>query len=184
LSAGIANAAFLKGRREYSRRTPTVRRRVAAIVVLAVLAACAQAPTSHPSSETKLALRNPTAPLGGTSRFDAARFAGQWQTLACIGTCASQVIYSSAAKRSLTRITPAGQAAYLVASPGVLRGANTLVVMWIDEGFRTAVVGDADGSWAAILDRRRPGGADRIKAARDILDFNGWDISKLKEING
>jgi apolipoprotein D and lipocalin family protein len=148
--------------------------------------ACAPPPQTTAMSDPGM-LRNPTAPLGGTSRFDGARFAGQWQTVACLGICAPQVIYSTTSDGELTRITPKGQVDYAVSAPGVLQDTSrdaTLVVMWVDEGFRTAVVGDADGTWAAILDRRRPPGADRLKAATEILDFNGWDTGKLRKING
>ena len=39
-----------------------------------------------------------------------------------------------------------------------------------------------DGSGAAILDRATTGGADRIAAAREILDFNGWDTGQLRRL--
>ncbi len=54
-----------------------------------------------------------------------------------------------------------------------------LWVIWMDEGVRTAVVGTPDGIAAFILDRKAKGGDDRIKAAREILDFNGYDITQL-----
>jgi apolipoprotein D and lipocalin family protein len=53
-------------------------------------------------------------------------------------------------------------------------------VLWVDEGFRTAALGAPDGSFAWIIDRNETGGADRIKAAREVLEFNGYDVSKLK----
>ena len=80
----------------------------------------------------------------------------------------------------------AEQTLFTVTAPGVLRSAapeQTLVVMWIDEGFRTAAIGDANGRWAAILDRSAKSSRDRIKAATEILDFNGWDISQLRKVN-
>jgi len=52
-------------------------------------------------------------------------------------------------------------------------------VLWVDEGFRTAAIGTPDGSFGWILDRKRTGGPDRIAAARDVLEFNGYDISKI-----
>ena len=73
---------------------------------------------------------------------------------------------------------------YEVTAPGILRalgGDQTLVVMWVDEGFRTAAVGDADGRWAAIIDRGGRASADRTRAAMEILDFNGWDTAKLRK---
>ena len=55
-----------------------------------------------------------------------------------------------------------------------------LWVLWVDEGFRTAVIGNPEGTFAWIIDRSQKGGADRITAAREILDFNGYDVSQLK----
>jgi len=54
-----------------------------------------------------------------------------------------------------------------------------LWVIWMDEGVRTAVVGTPDGGAAFILDRKAQGGGDRIHAAREILEFNGYDIAQL-----
>jgi apolipoprotein D and lipocalin family protein len=172
---------------KYAARAPDVLRCVVTVFGLVMMMGCMAATAPVTASGTNIGFRNPTAPLGGTLRFDAARFAGQWETIACIGTCARQVIYSTASGGVLTRITPKKAAGYTVSAPGVLRqngGSDTLVVMWIDAGFRTAVIGDAGGQWAAILDRRRPAGVDRVTAATEILDFNGWDTGKLKEING
>lgn len=55
-----------------------------------------------------------------------------------------------------------------------------LWVIWMDEGVRTAVIVTPDGRAAFILDRKAQGGADRISAAREIMDFNGYDISALQ----
>lgn len=142
-----------------------------------MLAACA-APSSQ---DVQIGLRNPTVPLGGTTRFDADRFAGQWHTVACLGQCVDRVLYQVAGDGMILRRAAGREVVYTPTAPGVLRekdGSGTLA------GVRTAAIGDADGGWAAILDRRRPGGADRIKAAREILDFNGWNTSKLREMNG
>jgi apolipoprotein D and lipocalin family protein len=55
-------------------------------------------------------------------------------------------------------------------------------VLWVDEGFRTAVLGNKEGDFGWIVDRSTKGGADRVKAAREILDFNGYDVSQLKVV--
>lgn len=52
-------------------------------------------------------------------------------------------------------------------------------LVWIDEGLRTAAIGTPDGSFGWILDRRPTGGTDRIAAAREVLEFNGYDLSQL-----
>ena len=80
----------------------------------------------------------------------------------------------------MIRETAEGQAAYNVEGPGILRGQDTLVVMWVDDGFRTAAIGNADGTWAAVIDRTGRAAPDRLAAATEILDFNGWDVAKLK----
>lgn len=161
---------------------PTVHRRAAALMIALGLVAC----TQSPMPDVTIGLRNPTAPLGGTSRFDQARFAGDWTTVACLGSCAPTVRYLAATDGVYLRQVAGDETPFLMSAPGVLRemgGSQTLVVMWVDEGFRTAAVGDAGGRWAAILDRDS-GSPDRIKAATEILDFNGWDVSKLRKVNG
>ena len=58
-------------------------------------------------------------------------------------------------------------------------GPIEMWVIWIDDGLRTAAVGTPDGSYAYILDRKATGGQDRMTAAREILEFNGYNISAL-----
>ena len=153
-----------------------------ALAIALMLAGC----TAAPLPEVSIGLRKPTAPIGGTSRFDATRFAGDWHVLRCLGACAAQVRYDLGASGKIRRQTGADQTLFTVTAPGILRSdapKQTVVVMWVDEGFRTAAVGDAAGRWAAILDRSATSSPDRIKAATQILDFNGWDISQLRKVN-
>lgn len=74
--------------------------------------------------------------------------------------------------------TPTGQGRFALTRPD--GSARDLWVLWVDEGFRTAVIGNPAGDFGWILDRAPKGGADRIKAAQEILDFNGYDISQLR----
>ena len=175
---------MIKRHTTYTRRTLGVHRRsaafVMAMVALGALAGCAS--EVIPRVEVGF-LRNPTTPIGGASRFESARFAGEWQTVACIGTCVASERFIVATDGVYLREAEGQQTPYLISAPGVLRqmgGDATLVVMWVDEGFRTAAIGDAGGRWAAVIDRTGGGGADRLKAATEILDFNGWDTGKLR----
>lgn len=52
-------------------------------------------------------------------------------------------------------------------------------VLWADVDLRTLVIGTPDGSFGFILNRGGPLPQDRLKAARDILDWNGYDTSRL-----
>ncbi|OZA12383.1 MAG: hypothetical protein B7Y02_07410 [Rhodobacterales bacterium 17-64-5] len=49
----------------------------------------------------------------------------------------------------------------------------------MDEGYRTLAIGTPDGSFGFVLDRG-PAAADRMTAARQIFDFNGYDVSALR----
>ncbi len=55
-------------------------------------------------------------------------------------------------------------------------------VLWTDEDYRTAVVGAPNGRSGWILNRTPDIRADRLAAARDILAFNGYDLSRLEEM--
>lgn len=52
-------------------------------------------------------------------------------------------------------------------------------LLWADADLRTLVLGTPDGSFGFILNRGGPLSSDRLIAARDILDWNGYDTSRL-----
>ncbi|QUJ75246.1 lipocalin family protein [Sulfitobacter albidus] len=169
---------------------------IVACFVLAALAAC-NAPVGS-GVTTAPSYRDANVPIGVTSRFDAAKFAGLWRVRAVLpeadkfeqlafrgGTfrigadvCDPAGICFTAAEDLPTRRTGPGR--YVITMPGGEQ--RRLWVLWVDEGFRTALVGSPDGTFAWILDRAATGGADRIRAAREILDFNGYDTTFLKEL--
>jgi apolipoprotein D and lipocalin family protein len=158
-----------------------------ALLALLLLAGCgAQGPTLNEG------YRDPSALIGSTSRYDAVRFKGAWvvrgsfeaaapATVSFVdstGGPAFQFCESDGACDGVWLATPTGQGRYALIGPD--GETQTLWVLWVDEGFRTAVVGNPAGDFGWILDRKPTGGADRIKAAQEILDFNGYDISQLR----
>ena len=171
---------MVKSHTRYTARTRDVLRRGALCVGLCAVVGCGP----QALTEVQIGLRNPTVPLGGTTRFEMGRFAGDWVTAACLGTCAETSRYRVATDGVYLREAGGTQVAYLTEGPGVLRemgGQARLVIMWVDDGFRTAAIGDADGTWAAVIDRRQNASRDRKRAAIEILDFYGWDVAKLKD---
>lgn len=52
-------------------------------------------------------------------------------------------------------------------------------VLWADVDLRTLVIGTPDGSFGFILNRGGPLPPDRLTAAREILDWNGYDVARL-----
>ncbi|MWD27768.1 lipocalin [Aquicoccus sp. SCR17] len=132
------------------------------------------------------------APMVSSSlRFDLARFAGDWvvrQATAGAGPVRAISVLPEGPERFAWREGTGAQVverAGRVTGPGRLAlsgpgGERAIWVLWVDEGFRTAALGAPDGSLGLILDRAETGGADRIEAAREMMDFNGFDRSRLR----
>ncbi|MEZ5912411.1 MAG: hypothetical protein R3D84_09475 [Paracoccaceae bacterium] len=81
------------------------------------------------------------------------------------------------AKTALARIEAPGR--FRPALGGV--AGQSWWVLWLDSGARTLVVGTPSGDFGAILDRE--GAAippDRMQAAREVLAFNGYDLTRLR----
>ncbi|MBM1815319.1 lipocalin family protein [Pseudosulfitobacter pseudonitzschiae] len=158
---------------------------------LILLAGCARVPavTGHRDTATIIA---------STTRFEAQRFAGDWVVRAAYpqdadlrgvtarqdGTAFTLLRHRCDATGqcgTVAEVWPAtatGQGRYALRDPSGTAD-RTLWVLWVDDGFRTAAVGTPDGRWGWILDRSTSGGADRIAAAREVLDFNGYDLTHL-----
>ncbi|MEM1065601.1 MAG: lipocalin family protein [Pseudomonadota bacterium] len=62
---------------------------------------------------------------------------------------------------------------------GVPIGRAPYWVLWVDEGYRTAVVGVPSGRAGWILNRSPEIPEDRLNAALQVLEFNGYDVSQL-----
>lgn len=52
-------------------------------------------------------------------------------------------------------------------------------VLWVDESYRTAVIGTPSGGFGWVFDRNEQISPDRMHAAREVLDFNGYDLNRL-----
>jgi apolipoprotein D and lipocalin family protein len=53
-------------------------------------------------------------------------------------------------------------------------------VLWADVGYRTLVIGTPSGRFGFILNRGGELPADRLRAAREVLDWNGYDLARLR----
>jgi apolipoprotein D and lipocalin family protein len=63
--------------------------------------------------------------------------------------------------------------------PGRLRvNGEEWWVIWVDVGYRTLAIGTPSGRFGIILDRGAIPG-DRLEAAREIFDFNGYRTQAL-----
>ncbi|MCY1126330.1 lipocalin family protein [Frigidibacter sp. RF13] len=159
------------------------------LAALCALAACV--PAQRPAG-----FRDLSVPISSSTAFDPARFQGQWQIVGAFGDAArcgvldeEWRIGAAAFVVTGTRCTLSGAAGYRTAArlsgPGrVLRdgpgGAEEIWILWVDADYRVAAFGTPNGGFGGIL--ARPGQArdDLITAAREVLDFNGYDISQLQ----
>ncbi len=155
-----------------------------AVVVLGMLAACT------PLDTVKVSYRDMETPITSVALFDPAQFAGHWDVIASYqgGVCGLDVVVAKAGVIDLAQRGCSGDVSHSaaqVSGPGRYTpkgGVNKGVehwVMWVDQTYRTAVIGTVGGEFGMILNRGRDIPADRMAAAREILDWNGYDLSKL-----
>lgn len=153
------------------------------------LAACAPAPRTA-------SYRGQGQRLYSIVAFSPERFAGTWHEVAGFYDPAQQgcALGLTAAKPSADGLSlsfagcagPAGTVpakrvglARFVPEGGGAR-SEPWWILWVDQDYRTAVIGTPSGHWGAILNRTPDIPADRLKAARQILEFNGYDVSRLR----
>ena len=132
--------------------------------------------------------RDLSAPIAATTRFEPHRLAGDWWVR-------SEFSETPVATRQVTYDLLGGSGFAIGPKGGPLtrhdltegarwKAAGThpeIWLLWVDTDYRTAAIGAPDGTIGMILDRASTGGNDRIKAAREILDWFGYDMTKLQE---
>ncbi|QYK41158.1 MAG: lipocalin [Paracoccaceae bacterium] len=161
--------------------------RLAGLILLLGLAACAApAPSVAP-------FRAPAAPIYSVAAFDPARLPGAWRQVAafaapgaaeCAGVLRIGADGRVAGQLCLNgRVVPVG-GALRPAGPGRLTVAGMAPwwVVWSDEGYRTLAVGTPSGEFGFVLDRSGSPAEDRLRAAEEIFDFNGYDRRLMRRL--
>lgn len=162
---------------------------------LALVAMAACAPEPPPPS----AFRPAAAAIYSNAVYDPARLAGDWVQVAAFAApgaapCARGRTQVSGAGASLTHQAALCLNGQTLASSGALRPvgpgrlspaaadgvlAQDWWLLWVDADYRTLVVGTPSGDFGFILDRSGSLPGDRLTAAREVLDWNGYDLSRL-----
>ncbi|WP_417270222.1 lipocalin family protein [Celeribacter sp.] len=157
-----------------------------ALVGLLGLTACMDAVGASKPTGT----RDATVPMSSMAAFDPLRFAGRWNEVmtylpagaSCVlggvtftpqrsgdmtiteGPCAD-----GAPRRGLAKRVGPGRFEFM---------GETLWVLWVDQSYQTAVIATPEGR-AHILSRSLRVPADKAQAAKDILAWNGFDVTTL-----
>ena len=162
--------------------------RRAFIVLLLSLAACAPTYRDTSVGMTSMAVFDPARYAGlwyEVARFPAPFQAGCTHTSAEYGLTPSGLSVRNSCLKEGKRVVIEGSAQ--VSGPGRLKVrlagvpvAADYWVLWVDEGYRTAVVGVPSGRAGWILNRTPDIPADRLQASREVLAFNGYDLSALR----
>ncbi len=173
-----------------------------ALVLSLLLAGCATAD----SGGFFAVYRDTDVPISSKAVFEPERYLGTWYEVArypvpfeagCVGVTATYGlredgllsvlnICRNADGSEKSRIAGTAE----IVGPGRLKVrfdnvpfvAADYWVLWTDDDYRTAVVGAPNGRSGWILNRTPDIRADKFDAARDILQFNGYDLSRLMEV--
>ena len=139
------------------------------------------------------AFRPKGAPIYSAAAFDVGRITGEWQQVASYAAgpgpgCApgraafgqGPVGLQLTARLCLNGTERVVSGPVQMVGPGRLSvpGMADWWVIWVDSGYRTLAIGTPDGSFGFVLDRGRAP-PDRLSAAAEIFDFNGYPKSRF-----
>lgn len=168
----------------------------------AALTACAPEPAQKPPADV---FRNTGAQIASQTDVTAERMAGGWyirqrfaseagpvyrmslvalpggvlEMSELIGDCVDDMCNE---QEIVVLLRPAGPGRWVADGPQPLLPEGELWVMWMDYDSRTAAIGTPSGEFGWIMDKNPRGGGDRITAARDIMDWFGYNLRRLEEV--
>ncbi len=133
--------------------------------------------------------RDPAVPMYSAALLDPARLAGDWAETAAFGggcpaggvrigadlSVSGRLCRGGVSRPVAGRLDPIGPGRF--AGPG-----GDWWVVWVDVGYRTLAVATPAGDWGTVLDREGATPDDRLAAAAEILDFNGYDRRRLMRL--
>ena len=166
----------------------------AALALLAVAGCSSVVPPSY---------RDQSVTISSKAAFDAQAYAGRWYEIASFptpfqeGCMRTQANYFPLTPGPGYRVvntcevdgvqkdiegfaTPDGPGRLLVKFDGVPFVKAPYWVLWVDADYETAVVGTPSGRGGWILSRTPDIRDDKLTAARQILQFNGYDLGALR----
>lgn len=163
-----------------------------ALIALLVLAACGRGEPEPAAVADAPSFRDRGVLIASTTRGTAGDLEGEWVIsqsypgLAFAAPGTRVAVAPGANGAVLWRFSGpagAGEVATVTGLPGRFKpGAGNgpeLWVLWVDDDFRTAAVGTPDGSIGWIMNRPGEASGDRTAAAREVLEWSGYDLGRL-----
>lgn len=156
------------------------------LIALAGLAACVVSPPAA-------VFRTEAAPIYSAAAFAPGQITGSWRQVAGYaarpGGCRTGAVTFTPVEgglqvRGTLCLNGAQERLDAVARPTgpgrlALAGQEDWWVLWVDSGYRTLAIGTPSGRFGFVLDRGEIP-PDRLTAAGDIFDFNGYQRGWLR----
>ena len=150
---------------------------------LAVLLLGACAPETPPVAGPTY--RDTDRVIASSLRFDAVAVQGAWQVVAGFDDCPDGAAFAQAPAGMIAAQLCGLSGLYNVIGPGRLHpveDGTAIWFLWLSEDLSTAAVGTPDGRFGWVLNRGPAIRADRLTAATELLDFNGYDVTRLRRL--
>ena len=157
------------------------------ILLALLLASCAR------PAQQVMAFRDLAAPIYSNAVMDMGGITGDWAQAASFavdGDCragAVRIAQGTAGLVANGTLCLGGVATDVtgplaVVGPGRLRAVTgpDWWVVWADTALRSLAIGTPDGRFGFVLDRTGGLPADRLEAARQVFDFNGYSVARLQ----
>jgi apolipoprotein D and lipocalin family protein len=156
------------------------------LIPLLALAACTAA------APQVTGYRNPASPIYSNAVLQLSDYAGEWVQVGsfAMSACAPGSItmqptasgMNIAGTLCLSGVTTDVSGDYAATGPGRLQRGDDAAwwIIWADTNLRTLAIGTPDGRFGFILNKGANLPADRLNAAREIFDFNGYILSHLQ----
>ena len=163
---------------------------VCGMSVVVALSACVDLAGS--GAQVEIPARNPTATIGAISRFEQARFDGDWRVQSSAGGAWTLTRFTVSDGGTQWRegtdqgarggqLTPrAAGILQLTYADGTQRD---LWVLWTDPDHHTLALGEPEGRFGFIATRAGRYRADQVTAAAQVLDFNGYRTREWEKVS-
>lgn len=127
-------------------------------------------------------IRDASVPMQAVVGFQPELAAGLWTEVAAIGRPAGgQWLMVLGGGNDLNVTAPGITGKMTPLGPGRMAlNGRELRVLWVDTAYRTLVLGDTEGTFVTVLNEDRALPDDRARVVREILGWNGYDVSLLR----